>query len=395
MNDKSNLQRKLEELGRAVAPRRTVVDVVMDRIEQGQVTSPRAQPIRRIIMKSRLIKIAACLIIVVGIVGLFTVFSGGDGITSMAFADVAENVCEAKTLTFLVRDNEQEPAIMKFMVIHPHLSRWELLGGRTLADLTPKMKLPEASILIVDTRKRKTIMLNPEKGTAIETEFSGEMLGIYDAFRNFRHFQDYTITELGERRIGDRQTVGFKLEKEEGHEIVVVWADPETKLPILLEGTMEDREGQIKHSVCTDIVFDVPLDESLFSVEAPPDYQIDRVLVNQIDLANRVKAATNMNRILKACREYVREHNGHWPDSLGDLVKYGIDEETLANPRLPGRRIGYIYVKAPVSPPESRIVLYEASSAELNGINVGLANYQVQLIKDEADFENRLKHQGR
>ena len=345
----------------------------------------------RNIMKSR---IAACVIIVVGIIALFIVFSSRNGITSVAFADVTENVSKIKTLTFLIRAKEEEPPIMKFMVIQPNLLRFELLDGRTLADLSPEMKLPEASICIADTRKGKAVMLNPGKGKAIETDASRDMPDLYDAVRNFRDWQDFTVTELGERRVGDKQTIGFKLEKEEGPEIIV-WADPETKLPILMELAMEDREGQIEHAVYTDIVFDVPLDESLFSVKPPPDYQIDRAHVNRIDLANRVKSAVNMNRILKACRAYVNEHNGRWPDSLGDLIKYGIDEETLANPRLPSRKIGYIYVKPPVSPPESKVVLYEAHGAELNGINVGFANYHIQLIKDEEDLNNRLQHQDR
>jgi len=333
----------------------------------------------RAIIKSGITKLAAAAVIVILVM---VVLSQLDS-SSVAWADVLEKIRNSKTLTFLVRAKAQEPPLMKVMIIHPYLSRFEFLCKQINTPIIG------GQIWIIDTGKGKSLILDTVRKKGKVCPADKEMLDIYDTFRNFRDRADYSVDEIGSRRIGGIQAIGFKLKKEEDKREIMVWADPETKLPILIEETFENQKGQVMQLVVTDIVFDAELDVSLFSLQPPKGYKLEEFEYDP--LVKRVMSATNMDRILKACRKYVNDHGGQWPDSLQDLVKYGLEKDTLTNPRQPSSKLGYVYLKPSVSPPESIVVLYEAYDTWNNGISVGFANYHVLFIKKESEFKRRLE----
>lgn len=78
------------------------------------------------------------------------------------------------------------------------------------------------------------------------------------------------------------------------------------------------------------------------------------------------------------------------PDNLHELTKYGVNKKIFVNPRRPTLEVGYIYLKPPASPPESRVVLYEAYDSWNDGIVVGFADGHIKFIKEESDFRKRL-----
>jgi len=362
-------------------------DAVLDRILREQSLKlrkankiDRQLQLWRKIMKNRITKLAAAAaIIIVALIGIHQ-FIGPE----VVWAEVLENIRNSRTLTFLIRTSEEGPPIAKAMVIDPYLMRTEFLGEQEGA-----ARLLGGQILIVDAEKGKGLVLNREKKKAKVCPADKTALPIYDTFRNFRDMEDFSVEQVGRRWIGDIQAVGFKLKKKEGEREIMVWADPETKLPILMEETIEDAQGRVGQYVVTDIVFDAELDPILFSVEPPDGYKIEEPEYNSV--VNRVKSAVNVDRILKACRKYVAENKGQWPDSLKELTKYGIEEETFINPQRPEREVGYIYLKPPASPSEGRIVLYEAYDEWKEGINVGYAGCRVQFVRDESDFEKQLR----
>ena len=339
------------------------------------------------ILKSPITKLAAAAVIIIAVLIGINQFSGSIDVASVTFADVLENIRNSKTLTFMIRAKEKGPPIMKVMVIDPYVSRFEFL-----CEQIPSAPIPGGQIWIVDTGKGKALILDTLKKTGKVYPANREMLDTYHAFRNFRDRVDFSVEEIGNRQIGDKQAIGFKLKKENENHEIIVWADPETKLPTLMEATYENAEGQIMQHVVTDIVFDVELDESLFSLRPPEGYKVEEFKYDPA--VKRLKSAVNMDRIIKACRKYVNEHNGQWPDSLQELTTYGLDKDVFTNPRQPAREVGYVYLKPPPSPSESRIVLYEAYDAWNSGINVGFANYHIQFIKEESDFKNRLGKNG-
>lgn len=334
-------------------------------------------------MKSPITKFAAAVAIIIAVLIGIHQFGGSIDVASVTFADVLENIRNSKTLTFMVRANEQGSPIMKVMVIDPYVSRFEFLSEQI-----PSAPIIGGQIWIVDTDQGKALILDTVKKTGKVSPSEREMLDIYDTFRSFRDRVDFSVEEIGNRQIGDKQAIGFKLRKENENHEIIVWADPETKLPILMEETFEDAEGRVMQHVVTDIVFDVELDQSLFSLEPPKGYKLQEFKYDPS--VKRLKSAVNMDRIIKACRKYVNEHNGQWPDSLEELTTYGLDKDVFTNPGQPARKVGYVYLKPPASPSESRIVLYETYDVWNGGINIGFANYHIEFIKEESDFKNRL-----
>lgn len=341
----------------------------------------------RTTMKNQIAKLAAAAVIIVAVlIGLYQ-FGSSIDIASVTFAEVVENIRHSKTLTFVLRAKEQEPPMMKVMVMDPYVSRFEFLGEHM-----PSTRVVDGNIWIVDTRTGKALVLNTVKRTGKVHPASKETLDIYNTFINFRDRVDFSVEEIGSRQIGDKQAVGFKLEKENENHEIIVWADPETKLPILIEEIYEDAEGQSMQHVVTDIVFDAGLDESLFSLRPPEGYKMEEFEYDPP--VKRLISATNMNRIMKACRKYVDEHNGQWPNNLEELTTYGLDGDVFLNPGQPAGEVSYVYLKPPVSPAKSRIVLHEAYDVWNGGINVAFADYHIGFIKEESDFKNHLGKNG-
>jgi outer membrane lipoprotein-sorting protein len=375
----NRLIKKLQLKASAYLDRRVLGDFDIALAESEKTESADAKPNRwRIIMKSPITKLAAAAVIIIAVLIGIHQFGGSIEGTSLAFADVLEKIQNTKTLTWKTTFTQegQKPQIARAMLIEPHFFRYEL---------------PDGQVWIFDHRKRKTLVLDPAKKMGTVYSADKGIPNIYNAFRNFRDLPDFSVKELGKRQVDGKEEIGFYLSKENEKREITVWVDPETQLPVRIEETVEDAQGNTGHAITTDIVFGAELDESLFSFEPPEGYKLQDFDYGPINrIKNRTMSALNMDRILKACREYVNEHNGQWPDNLEDLAEYGLDKDVFTNPRQPAREVGYIYLKPPVSPSESRIVLYEAYDVWDGGINIGFADYHVQFIKQESDFKSQL-----
>lgn len=326
-----------------------------------------------VVLRSRVSRIAAAAaIIIVALIGIHQ-FIG----TEVAWAEVLKNIRNAKTVRWktTITAEGHEPQIMRAMVIGSDYFRFEV---------------SDVLVFIIDRHKGKGLILNyPAKGQATLGFCDDDRIpDYYDAFRNFRDLPGFSVKEIGRRRIDGKWAIGFQVKHENEEQERAIWVDPESELPIRVEEMEEDREGNVVHLVTTDIMFDVDLDIRLFSLEPPEGYELKKV---DPDPVNRLKSAVNVDRILKACRKYAGEHNGQWPDSLKELTKYAIEEETFINPRQPERKVGYIYLKPPASASDDRIVLYEAYDEWNEGINVGYASTRIQFVRDKSEFENQLK----
>jgi len=349
--------------------------------EETKQTSPR--PTIRLdliwstIMKNRITKLAAAAVIIIAVLIGISQFLGG----TVTFADVMQNIQNARTLTYrnvITRANE-DPQVVKTMVLEPHLMRVELPDGR---------------VWILDYAQGKTLILDSKNKQAVMSSTSQEILDLYGTFRNFRNVPDFSVSRIGQRTVDGVQAVGFELTRENDENVIIVWANPQTSLPIRIEQTVKDEKGQVIKSVTTDIIFDAELNRSLFRLVAPEGYRrrfVDGPPERSIKLTKRSQTASNMKQILLTCIMYAQDHEDRWPDSLQDLTEYGLVKDTLINPRQPERQIGYIYIKpcTPLSP--QQVVLYEAYDSWGDGINVGYADGHVHFIKEEYNFKNDLQ----
>jgi prepilin-type processing-associated H-X9-DG protein len=335
------------------------------------------QIFRRTIMRSPVTKIAAATLIIAAILFVY-IFSGSE---SVAFADVMRNIQNARTLTYqsVIAPADQEPQVLKTMVLEPHLMRVEL---------------PDGSIWIIDHGQGKTLLLDSKRKQAVMSSTPQNTLDLYDTFRNFRDLPDFTVRDFGRNMIDGTQVIGFRLTKENDDDEIIVWADPQTSHPIRIEQTTKDKDGKVSKSITTKIVFDARLDESLFRLDVPEGYTAKSVngpSERAAILAQRMQSAKNMTKILLNCLMYAQEHEDLWPDGLQNLSVYGLTADDLMNPRCPGREIGYVYVKpgTPLSP--SQVALYEKYDSWADGINVGFVDGHCEFITEESVFKNRLE----
>ena len=345
--------------------------------------TPSAQPepkIWRTIMRSPITKLATVAAIIIAVlVGVYQFAGSTDG-ASVVWGEVLENINSAKTITWKSTSAEEgKSATVRYMVLEPYSMRVEW---------------PDGKIKISDHREERALLLDPANMTATLLYARQEPLNIYDSFLHFRD-RPLSVKRISSREINGKQAIGFDVEApyqlrgnnrhygvmDNNEPIIqlerVVWVDPETLLPVLIEQTFVGAEGRVVQSSADEIAFDVELDESLFSLEVPGGYELRR----DTEMYGRMKSASDMDQILRACVIYDNKH-GQWPDSLEALALPGIDVSR------------YIYLKPPAEQKRSRIsrvVLYDAYEVWESGINVGFTNCRVEFIEDESEFQKLLQ----
>jgi len=344
----------------------------LTRQTSGQRT--KEQKIWRIIMKSRITKLAVAAVVIIAVI-LGLNITGGPDLASLTWAGMIEHIENAKTITWKTTSTEEGgTATTRYMVLEPYLMRVELPDGR---------------VMITDHQQERTLALDTTDKIAVVAYARPEMFNYDDYFRNMS-LPSASVVEIGSRQVNGRQTIGFRIERPKGNngtygvmadnEPIVeneltFWIDTETQLPVLIEETSVGSAGRTVHSNTDEIVFGAELDEALFSLEPPSGYELQ----HDGGMIERMKSAVSMNEILKACYIHNNQH-GQWPDSLQQLDLSDVDVNR------------YIYLK-PSGQSEGRmIVLYDISDAWEAGINVGFNDYRVEFMEDESEFKELLEN---
>jgi hypothetical protein len=155
---------------------------------------------------------------------------------------------------------------IRYRVLNPNDSVSEITySGNRIRNEQPND--PMGTISIADFEKGVVMIIWPRRVTAvISPVYGSEELKQFEAFRAMLR----NVSESSEKRLPDRKVDGrlvneFLVRKDDRDYTVTV--DPTTKLPIRIQiGEGKDR------MVFTDFQFDVPVDESLFRMEAPEGY---------------------------------------------------------------------------------------------------------------------------
>lgn len=325
-------------------------------------------------MKSRISQLSAAAVIIIAVIVGVNYLGGPIDGASIAWGKVLEKIDNAKTLTWKrTRIEQGNSTISRYMVLQPYSMRVEW---------------PNRKVQISDHRQEKTLILDTTNKKATVRYAKRTTLNYYNAFLHFKD-RSKPVKQISSREINGKQAIGFNLETPKGpngyygvttnNEPIVdweriVWVDSETLIPVLIEETFSAADGWTWRVLTDEIVFDAELLESLFSLEVPAGYELQY----DIELYNREKSAVNMSAILKACAIYDNQY-GQWPDSLQELDLPGINVSR------------FIYLKPSQELKGRRIVLYDAYDVWEDGINVGFANYRVEFIKDESEFQKLLE----
>jgi len=237
-------------------------------------------------------------------------FHGGGGAT-FAFADFAAPILEAKTVKCKITIEMKGPPARTIT------SEMMVLDGSRLRQVTEMDK--SKMVVIQDLSQGKRLSLEPASKTATvytSTSNRKDKTPEYDAFVFLRLFQHVAEDKpgienepLGEKEIDGRKVVGFHISSQP-HDLFL-WGDPKTGLPVRLEMT-SGIEGNVK-ATFSDFVFNVDMDESLFSLEPPAGYTVT---------VRNVKTDVSPPEekdLIEVFREYSELFDGAFPDSL-DLL---------------------------------------------------------------------------
>ncbi len=225
----------------------------------------------RWIMRSPVFRVSAAAVFVLAITSVALFFRGGG--VAFAFDDFAAPILEAKTvkckMTIEVKGPPAQTITSEVMV----------LDGSRMRQVTEMDK--SKMVVIQDLSQGKRLSLWPASKTAMvltstknrkdETPENG---GFFTFVRLFQLVEDKPDAveheSLGEKEIDGRKVVGFHISSQP-HDLIL-WGDPKTGLPVRVEMTM-GIEGSVK-TTFSDFVFNVDMDESLFSLEPPAGYTV-------------------------------------------------------------------------------------------------------------------------
>jgi hypothetical protein len=255
--------------------------------------------VRNMKLRTRLAVAATALI---ALVGLMSWLVPGGGV-AVAFADVSEALSNVHSATWKttsvveikVPERKTVTLSANAMFLAPSRERTE-----TTAD-----GAQSSAIAIVDGQKDKAITLVPatKTGTVVnlknsaakDNPFGRTFQGLQELVANAQSGKAGKVQRLGLQTIDGHEAEGFHIQV--GSIDVKIWADPKTLLPVRVEVTSTEPSTRV---VMTDFRFNVPLDESLFSVDVPPGYSVEQTV--QIDaskpwafLTSTLKMAAEMN----------------------------------------------------------------------------------------------------
>jgi hypothetical protein len=216
----------------------------------------------RTIMKSPITKIAAAVVIISGV--LIVMHFAGLSTATVTFADVIKPILNAQTavLDIIIGEEEAGGPVIHDQIKGPFIRR-------TLSNM-------EDVVSIIDLKAMRILSLTVSKKEAAYVDLKGlpSMPNYLDTLRNIvselQETPAFEVEELGKQEIDGQEAVGFLARHPKAE--VTIWADPETALPVRIEQV----SGQMK-IICKNVKFDVPMDESLFSMDVPDGYKLQEV----------------------------------------------------------------------------------------------------------------------
>ena len=294
------------------------------REEYKRTQSAQTQPkIWRIAMHSKLTKLAAAALIALAAIIGINQFAGG----SITFADVIKPILNARTVVLdYVRGEGPDAFEWHDIVIGSRIRRTvsnidktkildsEVRSALSNMDMTMILDLEDGRMLTLATvGVTKIASYNDIQGTG-----QGDFRSVLDFVRNVvsrvKDNPDADIQDLGEKEINGQKAVGFYVKS--FHDGLTIWANKKTSLPIRIEFT----EGKTS-TVIKNIEFDVPLEESLVSMEVPDGYTLKDTPLNapaylpEEQLVSSYATEEDLVESLRIWAEMILD--GAFPDAIG------------------------------------------------------------------------------
>lgn len=280
--DEKEIKRRFETISQyELSPEIAVRDIEQTRknlTERMSEQQTKGRKIWRIIMKSKITKLAAAAVIALAAIIGISQFAGG----TITFADVIKPILNARTVVLDYVIGEGPDALeMHDIVIGSRIRRTmsidktKILDSRIRSALSNMDNMDTTMILDLEDARMLTLISLGVTKIASYNDIQGFQevnRGQLDSIRNIvskvKDDPDTDIQDLGEKEINGQKAVGFYVK---GPNVdLTIWANKKTSLPIRIEFT----EGKTSTVVIKNIEFDVPLEESLVSMEVPAGYTL-------------------------------------------------------------------------------------------------------------------------
>ncbi len=241
-----------------------------------QELAPGGPSIWRTTMKSRMTKVAAAAAIVV--VGLWAMNHFGlsfDG-SSSAFAEIVQPLLDAKNGRFSIITQIQGGPVEATDVVFSEPGRTRLIcddGRIIVADMEA------GEVMVCDAGNYKaTLMEVSGDGSVTQNRFN-VLLGIRELLQQACSGSKELLESLGEAEIGGVPVSGYRVNDRDVK--VTVWVKEGTDLPFSIELSVGSVPEAVTHTI-RNIDYDIVVDESLFSLVPPVEYELTVVSVDDI-----------------------------------------------------------------------------------------------------------------
>jgi outer membrane lipoprotein-sorting protein len=289
----------------------------------------------RIIMKSRMTKLAAAAVIIVAILVALDYPGLQIKLTTPVFGDMIEQISKAHSVTYtwtIYREDELL-STTKHMVNDDGVQR---------------MEFPHGCVSIYDRKSGKSLSLNPtaENAQIIYKVGRDRGKGLINYLDWLGNLHEKSGRFNGQEDIDGRTANVFVVEQDFRASIRkrTMWVDPETDLPVRVEivDIPDPNEGIIvpqmsldlkdfggeennirtitisgdgvqskRTIVWSDFVWDPDLDESLFSLEPPEGYSVEEITFDVSDKGE--------NGLVDALAFWTQMSGGFFPSRIADL----------------------------------------------------------------------------
>jgi hypothetical protein len=249
--------------------------------EQTSGQQPGEQKIWRIIMKSKITKIAAAAVIIVAVILGLTI-PGGPEIASVSWAEVIEKVEQIPALSFDMTAEITYTENEKLTIPSENYVAGDY-GSKSILYMNGEVFVVKYRL----HKKKVAYQIRPKDKTYFRFDLSDEQVAKGQDTDDPRTWLKMILsgdyTNLGHTKINDIDVEGIECSDPEimgsGERIMRLWVDVETNLPVRIEVEAEQMEGGQKRPhkfVMENFQWDVELDESVFEPNIPPDYKLKK-----------------------------------------------------------------------------------------------------------------------